>query len=77
MERLDVLGTAEEQCGQVVQASQLARCVGVVVDPQVGEHAAAVVAGARGVREDRRALPAAGVTTGGIPGEDGGDQPGV
>ena len=74
-ERLDVLGTAEEQCRQVVQASQLARCVGVVVDPQVGEHAAAVVAGARRLREDRRALPAAGVAAGGIPGQEGGDQP--
>ena len=40
LERLDVLGPAEEQGRQVVQPGQLARCVGVVVDPQVGEHAA-------------------------------------
>ena len=57
-----------------MQPGQLARRVGVVVDAQVGEHAAPVVAGARGEREDRRALPAAGVTAGGVPGENGCDQ---
>ena len=70
-QRLDALGSAEEQRRQVVQPGQLARGVGVVVDAQVGEHAAAVVAGARREGEDRRALPAPRVTAGGVPGQTG------
>ena len=74
VERLDVLGPAEEQGRQVVQAGQLARGVGVVVDAQVGQDAAAVVAGSRRPGEDGRTLPAARVPAGGVPGEQRRDQ---
>ena len=57
-----------------MQPGQLARCIGVVVHPQVGEHTAAVVAGTGGEREDGGALPTAGVAAGGIPGENRCDQ---
>ena len=58
-----------------MQPRELGGRVRVVVDAQVGEDAARVVAGAGGVDEERGALPAAGVPAGGVPGEDGREEP--